>query len=47
MIQEITHCTNIRCNVFNLTKIMSNGWILGGDQNPIWLVKGGKWSGVP
>ena len=38
--QEIAHCPNMRCNVFSVTKLLLDGWKLGGDQNTTWLDKG-------
>ena len=35
IIQEITHYPNMRCNVFSVTKLLSDGWKLGDDQNAI------------
>jgi hypothetical protein len=37
---KITHVAYVP-NLFSLTRMTINNWILGGDENRIWLEKGG------
>ena len=39
IMQDVTHCPSMQCNVFSLTKLMSGSWELGDDDLLIWLVK--------
>jgi hypothetical protein len=39
---HLAYVPNSKLNLFNLTRIMINNWILGGDQIIIWLEKGGE-----
>ena len=40
IMQDVTHCPNIQCNVLSLTKLLLEGWDLGGNNESIWLKKG-------
>jgi len=37
---EVTILPTGKFNLFSLTKLMNNGWILGGDHETMWLTKG-------
>ena len=40
IMQNVTHCPSMQCNIFSLTKMMLQGWDLGGNKESIWLKKG-------
>jgi hypothetical protein len=37
---EVTILPTGKFNLFSLTKLVNNGWILGGDYETMWLTKG-------
>jgi hypothetical protein len=37
---DVVHLPTGRFNLFSLTKLTQDGWILGGDTQEIWLSKG-------
>jgi hypothetical protein len=39
---HVAYVPNSKFNLFSLTRMMINNWILGGDENSIWLEKGGS-----
>ena len=39
-IRDVVHTPNSRFNLFSVTKRMQDGWILGGDKESMWLIKG-------
>jgi hypothetical protein len=38
----VAYVPNSKFNLFSLTRMMINNWILGGDEKSIWLEKGGN-----
>jgi hypothetical protein len=39
-ITDVTHLPEGKYNLFSITKLQNEGWILSGDANAIWLTKG-------
>ena len=39
ILQKVTHCPSMRCNVFSITKLLLEVWNLGGNKYAIWLEK--------
>jgi hypothetical protein len=39
-ITDVTHLPEGKYNLFSITKLQNEGWILSGDANMIWLTKG-------
>jgi hypothetical protein len=37
---HVAYAPTSKLNLFSLTRMMNNNWILGGDENSIWLEKG-------
>jgi hypothetical protein len=37
---DVTHLPEGKYNLFSITKLQNEGWILSGDDNAIWLTKG-------
>ena len=42
LVQEVTHCLSMRCIVFSITKLLLEGWNLGGNKDAIWFEKNKK-----
>ena len=40
MLRDVSFMPNGRFNLFSVTRLQKDGWILGGDSKAIWLVKG-------
>jgi hypothetical protein len=39
-ITDVTHLPEGKYNLFSITKLQNESWILSGDANAIWLTKG-------
>jgi hypothetical protein len=39
-ISDVTHLPKGKYNLFSITKLQNDGWILGGNADAIWLTKG-------
>ena len=39
-VRDVVLLPNGKFNLFSLTEMMKDGWVLGGDQDSIWLSKG-------
>jgi hypothetical protein len=37
---HMAYVSTYKFNLFSLTRMMINNWIIGGDENSIWLEKG-------
>ena len=42
ILQKVTHCPSMRCNVFNITKLLLEVWNLDGNKDATWLEKNKK-----
>eukprot|EP00957_Ditylum_brightwellii_P180122 13720931-Ditylum_brightwellii.AAC.1 len=39
--KKVKYCKENCYNLFSLTKRMKNGWLLHGNNNAVWITKGG------